>query len=150
MSTDYTIFLDSEITSAEEIVQPLLEIPGVEFCAGLQIRGLTAVYCKQLTLSHREVMREDYGEFGLDVNWEINGTYDKQTDIIEVMEVLFECAALLVNTHPDRSLSLMRNGESFYVFNTQNKLIISPVYLEAFPSLKSLFNKPSELTTMDY
>lgn len=87
-------------------------------------------------------MREDYGEYGLDVNWKISGTYDKETDIFEVMRVLYECAALLVNENPDKSLSLMRNGESIYLFNSQNLLILSPIYLESIPVIMSFFKKP--------
>ena len=95
-------------------------------------------------------MREDYGEYGLNVNWQISGTYDKETDIVEVMRVLFECAALQVNNDPDWSLSMMRNGESFYVFNTQNRLILSPIYLETIPIIKSLFKKPFIIEEMNY
>tara|TARA_R110002095_G_scaffold189568_1_gene167098 strand:- start:1171 stop:1629 length:459 start_codon:yes stop_codon:yes gene_type:complete len=150
MSTDFSIFLDSDLTSPEYVFEPLLGVTGVDARDGLHIRGLVAVSCKQLDASYREVMREDYGEFGLDVNWKVSGTYDKETDIIEVMRVLFECAALLVNANPDRSLSLMRNGESFYIFNSKNRLILSPLYLEAIPTIKSLFKKPFIIEEMNY
>ncbi len=150
MSTDYSIFLDSDHTSPEKVFEPLLKLTGVEAQDGVLIYGLVAVSCKQLDTLDREVMQKEYGEFGLDVNWEINGTYDKESDIFEVMRVLFECAALLVNANPDRSLSLMRNGESFYVFNSQNRLILSPIYLETILAIESLFKKPSIIEEMNY
>ena len=139
MSTDYFIFLDSDHTSTENVYEPLLALPEVEYRDGLQIRGLFDVSCEQLDNYHREVMREDYGEYGLDVNWLITGTYDKETDINEVVRILIECAALLVNASPDKSLSLMRNGESFYVFNTRNRLILSKICIEESPLFKKSF-----------
>jgi hypothetical protein len=150
MSTDYSIFLDSDCISPECVFEPLLGITGVEIRDDFYIGGLVAVTCEQLTTSHRNVMQEDYGEFGLDVNWEIRGAYDKMTNIFEVMRLLFECTALLVNASPDRSLSLMRNGESFYVFNTQERLILSPLYMEAIPVIQSLFKKPFIIDEMAY
>ncbi len=95
-------------------------------------------------------MLEDYGEYGLSVNWIVSGTYDKTTDILELMERLYRCAALLVNSHPARSLSLMRNGESFYVFNTKNQLILSPAYLDSIPEIRSLFRKPFTVEEISY
>ncbi|QDU07351.1 hypothetical protein [Gimesia aquarii] len=150
MSTDYSIFLESDLTSPEYLFAPLLGINGGDAQFGLHIHGLVDVSCQQLDASYREVMREDYGEFGLDVNWMIGGTYDKETDIFKVMRILYEYAAVLVNANPERSLSLMRNGESFYVFNTRNRLILSPIYLESIPVIKSLFKKPFIIDEMIY
>lgn len=142
MSTDYLIFLDSDHTSAENVYKPLLAVPRVEFRDGLQIPGLVDVSCIQLDDFYRDVMREEYGDYGLDVNWLISGTYDNETDIFEVIRLLYECAAQLVNANPDKSLSLMRNGESIYLFNSQNLLILSPIYLESIPVIMSFFKKP--------
>lgn len=150
MSIDFNIFLDSEHTSPEDVFEPLLGITGVDFRDVLHIHGLVAVFCKQLDTSHCEVMQEEYGEYGLDVNWKISGTYDKETDMPEVMRVLFECVVVLIKANPDRSLSLMRNGESFYVFNTQEQLILSKIYSDMIPVIQSLVKKPLIIKEITY
>lgn len=149
MSTDYFIFFQSD-DSCDEVIQSLCEVEGVNSSDGLTITGLICVTCEPLSPSHQECMLEDYGEYGLNVNWLIMGTYDKVTDPDELIERLYRCAALLVNEHPDKPLSLMRNGESFYVFNKEDQLILSPIYLKAIPVITSLFNKPFTVDEMAY
>ncbi|QDT46394.1 hypothetical protein Pan258_04130 [Symmachiella dynata] len=151
MSTDYWIFLQSDRTSADLVLEPLSGTIGVDVQGdGLQIRGLMSVSCKKLSESHQDIMREEYGKYGLGVNWGINGTYDKKTNILEVVGLLFQCAAKFVNANPDQELSLMRNGESFYIFNSKDRLILSPIYLEAIPNLDALFKKPVIIDEMSY
>lgn|GEM_PF-6088228 len=102
----------------------------------VQIEGLRDAVSLKLDSSRRDVMRDEYGEFGLDVNWCIYGTVDQDCDIEELIERLFYCAALLISDRPDSPLSLMRNGESFYLFNSPTDLIIPFGYLKAFPGIR--------------
>lgn len=95
-------------------------------------------------------MAQEYGNYGLNVNWEIKGTYDKENDIFELMERLHRCAAALVNSDVNRPLSLMRNAESFLVFNTERRLILAPTYLDALPVIRSLFSKPFAVENFAY
>jgi hypothetical protein len=113
----------------------------------LTIEGLILTECEELDSSHRQVMLTDYGEYGLDVNWRIRGRYDKSSDVVEVTERLFHCAAAIIRARPDSPLSLMREAESFYVFNTADRLILSP-YFKALPNLLPLFGKPFVIKEM--
>lgn len=143
MSTHYSIFLHSDYRFPENVFGRLLTIAGISMTGGdYSIVGLVNVTCERLSQSHREVMLEEYGIYGLDVNWEIRGTYDKATDIFNVIELLYRCAAIFVNSYPKANLSLMRNGESFLLFNTLEQLILSPIYTDSISVIKSIFEKP--------
>lgn len=149
MSTDYAIFLNAD-SSREEILSTLCGAAGLDVENGIRIPGLTSVTCAPLTASHQEAMLHDYGIYGLEVNWAISGTYDDESDIFDLIERLHQCAAALVRANPNAPLSLMRNGEDFYVFNKQDELILAPTYVRSMPVLGTFFEKPFAVTAMPY
>jgi hypothetical protein len=125
MSIDYFIFLHS-----------------TDF-VGSVLPCLNAVSWSEMDQRHREIMRDDFGKYGLDVNWFITGTHDRDIDVNELMRCLYQCSAVIVNTYPDRALSLMQPASnSFYIHNSSDRLIVSPLYLDQFPSIQDLFVKP--------
>jgi hypothetical protein len=145
MSTHYSIFFFSEEHALDNVIRTLVDMRNerVSLIGGeLNISGLVGTTCESLSQSHRDVMLEEYGDYGMDVNWEIRGTYDRATDIFSVIETLYLCASCLLNRHPDSNLSLIRNGESFLLFNNQYNLIVSPVYLADINTIRSMFMKP--------
>jgi hypothetical protein len=142
MSTDYLIFIQNK-GSIEEYLRLLNNIEGVS-CSDpnqIEIEGLLGVRCFELNDRSRMIMREDYGPYGLDVNWEIRGQRDEDCDIFELIIRLYQCMAKIVNKFPMNNCSLMRNGEDFYLFNTSEQLVISDVYYEILPNPKALFQK---------
>ncbi len=149
MSTDYQIFFQSD-EPVESTLELISRVEGVDTQGELHIEGLVATSFGELTTQSRQIMLDEYGEYGLNVNWNISGTYDKTTDICELTERLFRCAAVMVNAHPNRSLSLMRNAESFYVFNEPSRLIVSPVYSKSHAIVETLFQKPFNLELIEY
>ncbi|MGL4463193.1 MAG: hypothetical protein ACRC1K_13680 [Planctomycetia bacterium] len=146
MSTDYFIFMHCHGPVSEK-VSLLGAIDGVSIGSdsALRISGLDDVRIMELSDYSQTIMKEDYGAYGLEVNWEIMGTFDGDSDMLEVMERLYRCVAAIVNEHPNDNCSLMRNGESFLAINTQEQLVISPIYLEAIPFIRSLFQKHSTI-----
>ena len=76
MSTEYFIFVDSDDMS--EVLRVISTIDGVELHGRqLLITGMLFTEYEEINESSRTIMREDYGQHGLKVNWRIWGTYDK-------------------------------------------------------------------------
>ena len=128
MSTDYFLFVNSN--QFPDIDLPLLaKNDGVQLTDDnqLSIDGLVCTRCETLDLHHREIVLTDYGEFGQEYTWFLTGTYDKESDINQLVERLVRCAATLVASRPQLPLALMRNAESFYVLNSPSALILSPI-----------------------
>ena len=147
MSTEYFIFVNSN--NINEVLRVMSTVGGVELRERqLLIDGLLSTEVAALDPLSREIMREDYGEYGLDVNWRIGGTHDESFDVVELIVRLFSCAAAVVNTWPDNNVSVMRNGESFYMINTSENLIISGTYVKERPCLVSLFKKTAIIRNM--
>ena len=151
MSIDYLLFLKTDDPIADTM-RLLERIDGVELRTKdqLHVMGLVSTNCKELDEMHREIMLDDFGEYGLDVNWLISGTLDKELDSLDLIERLFRCAAEIVNEHPDRPLSFMCNGDSFYVHNSSKNLTVSPIYLKDIPALSTIFKKPFVVDEMAY
>jgi hypothetical protein len=64
-------------------------------------------------------MRNDFGNYGLDLNWLVTGTHDDNADVFDLMDRLYRCAAAIVRDFPERPLSLMNTThQRFYVFNS--------------------------------
>lgn len=151
MSIDYTIFMNC--TGPVEYKTHLLNsVHGVFFGSdGLpRISGLDDVRVIELNDRSRTIMKEDFGTYGVDVNWKITGTLDDDWDILDVMARLYECFGAITNAYPDENCTLMRNGESFLAMNTSDRLVLSPTYLEAIPKIKSLFRKGIVVSEMEY
>jgi hypothetical protein len=140
MSTDYFIFACCD--DIHELLARICTVEGVQFDGRtLEIAGLLYVRFEELGANTREIMRSDFGEFGIEVNWRISGTYDKSSDTDDLIWRLLRCAAVIINANPNSSLSIMREAESFYLFNSKDQLLISSVY-KGFPNVASLFEKP--------
>ncbi len=142
MSIDYQIFIQNK-GSIEEYLRLLNNIEGVS-CSDpnqIEIEGLFGVRCFELNDYSRMIMREEYGPFGLDVNWEIRGEHDYEYDIFELIIRLYKCMAMIVNNFPTNNCSLMCEGRSFYLFNTSEQHMISDIYYDILPNPKALFQK---------
>ncbi len=150
MSTDYSIFMHCAGPVIDK-VRLLGSIDGVSVGSnGLpQMTGLDDVRIIELTERSRTIMKDDYGMYGVDVDWEITGTLDEDSDILEVIERLYRCMAAIANAYPDEECSLMRNGESLLAINTSDQVLISPTYLEAIPVIQSLFCRSSKVSEIE-
>lgn len=150
MSTDYQLFMEvgGPIASRLDILRGVRGV-SLQDESELHIEGLFCVRCIPLDDDGRDIMRPEYGEYGLDLDWNITGTLDKDLDSVATVDRLLHCAAAIVNSFPEKNCSLMRNGESFYLFNTSDRLLLSPIYRSILPRLNSLFNKPYTITRFD-
>jgi hypothetical protein len=151
MSTDYSIFMCCKGPVAEK-VRWFNSVDGVSIDSNgtARIAGLDDVRILGLDERNRMIMMEDYGSYGIDVNWEIMGTLSDANEILDVIQRLYRCFAAIANAYPNENCSLMRNGESFLAMNTSSQLLISPTYLKAIPVIQSLFVKSWQLSAMDY
>lgn len=146
MAIHYSIFFKSDSTM-DQVKRSLNGVEGVETAVELSIAGLLSVECSELDSYSRQLMREEYGKFGLDVNREIYGKYDKSTDPEELVTRLFCCCAVLIRKCPEEPLSLMCE-ERFYLWNNCEKLILSPIWASLLPTLPALFRKPIEIRNL--
>ena len=143
MSTEYFIFVDSDDMS--EVLRVISTIDGVELHGRqLLIPGMLFTEYEEINESSRTIMREDYGQHGLKVNWRIWGTYDKSQRSDELLMRLFQCVASIIKAWPEKHASLMRNAENFYVINNSDELMISPVFMNDNPGM-SLVKELSSL-----
>ena len=142
MSTDYFLFVNSDTLAARDL--PLLaEIDGVALDGGhLIVDGLVCTSCAAMSSEHREIMLEDYGEYGQEYTWYMTGTYDKKSCPNQLAERLARCAAKLVSVRPTAPLALMVNAESFYVLNSPSKLILSKACIDDEGSIPRSFGRP--------
>lgn len=145
MSTDYQIFLEE--LDEENDLHCLSTISGVTVYTKTEVavEGLCWVRSTTLSPYSKSIMRDEFGEFGLSYDWKVIGTYDPDYELYSVLRRLFLCTAALVNIRPQRNVSLMRNGESIYVYNNHERLIICPYFTEEMPDLPSLFNRRCEI-----
>ena len=150
MSTDYSLLIQSDSATPVGVWQPVLNIKGVSHSGTICIKGLTDVECKLLDKQRQDIFLEEYGNYGISLNWEIRGTYDKSTDIFEVIELLYRCAAEYVNSLPSKNVCLMRDCESFYVHYSGGQLRLSTAYIKSISSLTTLFNRQFVVDEMKY
>ena len=150
MSTDYFLFFRSD-GPHEPIIESLAQVEGVEFDGDLRIRGLLDVQVMPMDAESREIMRTDFGEYGIDVDWCIRGTLDDEVDDVDDLYVrLHRCAAVFVNARPDLSMSLMWEATDFWVHNTKERLLLSILSKKAVPSVETMFEKAFVFTAMKY
>lgn len=149
MSIDYQLFFETD-EAAQSTLDLISSVNGVETGAGLRIAGLVGTSMDELDAYSRAIMLDDFGEYGLNVNWAIRGTQDETMDADNLLERLLTCAARIIHARPNHALSVMRDGESFYLFHDSSRTVISPVYSQAIPLIKSLFKDAWELKEMVY
>jgi len=149
MSIDYQIFFQTD-EPAQCTLDIVSSVDGITITSGLQIAGLVGVSIEELRAYSREIMHDEFGEYGLNVNWAIRGTYDKTTNIDELLERLLECAARIIHARPNHPLSVMREGESFYLFYDVRRTVISRVYSQSLSLVESLFGDSYEMKEMVY
>ena len=142
MSTDYFLFVQSHEFPGVDL--PLLaKIEGVELADAdqLTVEGFSETYCKTMDMYHRELMQSEYGKYGQMYTWYLRGTYDERTCQSELLQRLIRCAAVLVAARPWLPLALMREAESFLVFNSPNQLILSKICFDDEGNLPGEFGK---------
>ena len=142
MSTDFFLFVHSH--EFPHVDLPLLaSVDGVQRVGDYQlaIEGLCDIRCKPMDMYHRELMSQDYGKYSQQYTWFLRGTYDHNACLNQLMERLIRCAAALVALRPALPLALMREAESFYVFNSPSKLILAPICFDAAGLVPGLFQK---------
>ncbi len=142
MSIDFFLFVYSHEFPHVDLAL-LASVAGVQRVGGdqLAIEGLFETRCKPMDMYTRELMSQDYGKYSQQYTWFLRGTYDPSACLNQLMERLIRCAAALVASRPALPLALMQEAETFHVFNSPSRLILSPSCFDDAGLVPALFQK---------